>query len=68
MLVQCAFVKKKKLSLPHPPNIPKALLDQMKSAGLVEGSTTNMGGVVAQELKFSPQAAEFVVKFFRAVH
>jgi len=48
-------------------NIPRALLDQMKNAGLVEGSTTNMGGAVAQELKFAPQAAEFVVKFFRAV-
>ena len=49
-------------------NIPKALLDQMTSAGLVEVSTTNMGGSVAQELKFAPQAAEFVVKLFRAVH
>lgn len=49
-------------------NIPKALLDQMKNAGLVEGSTTSMGGVVGQELKFAPQAAEFVVKFFRALH
>jgi RHS repeat-associated protein len=49
-------------------NIPKALIDQMKNAGLVEGSTTSMGGAVAQELKFAPQAAEFVVKFFRAVH
>jgi len=48
-------------------NIPKALLDQMKNAGLVEGSTTSMGGAVAQELKFAPQAVEFVVKFFRAV-
>jgi hypothetical protein len=48
-------------------NIPKALLDQMKNAGMVEGSTTTMGGVAAQELKFAPQAAEFVVKFFRAI-
>ncbi|HLG96100.1 MAG TPA: RHS repeat-associated core domain-containing protein [Bryobacteraceae bacterium] len=49
-------------------NVPKALIDQMTRAGLVETSTTNMGGAVAQELKFAPQAAEFVVKFFRAVH
>jgi hypothetical protein len=49
-------------------NVPKALIDQMTRAGLVETSTTNMAGAVAQELKFAPQAAEFVVKFFRAVH
>jgi len=48
-------------------NIPKALLDQMTNAGLIQVSTTSMGGAVAQELKFAPQAAEFVVKFFRAV-
>jgi hypothetical protein len=52
-------------------NIPKALLDQLKNAGLAFSPTTSMGGAggaVAQEIRFTPQAAEFVVKFFRAVH
>ena len=48
-------------------NIPKALLNQMMDVGLVQGSTTSMGGATAQELRFAPQAAEFVVKFFRPV-
>jgi hypothetical protein len=52
-------------------NVPKALIDQLKNAGLAFSPTTSMGGAggaVAQEIRFTPQAAEFGVKFFRAVH
>lgn len=48
-------------------NIPKALLDLMERTGLAESSTTNMGGAIASEVKFQPQATEFVVKFFTRV-
>jgi RHS repeat-associated protein len=49
-------------------NIPKTLIQTMERAGLVERSTTRMGSAVATELKFSPQATQFLVHFFRAVH
>jgi len=49
-------------------NIPKALVQTMEKAGLVTRSTTSMGSAVATELRFTPQATEFVVQFFRAVH
>jgi hypothetical protein len=39
----------------------------MENAGLVTRSTTSMGGAVATELKFAPQATQFVVQFFHAV-
>jgi hypothetical protein len=46
-------------------NIPAALISVMKQAGLLLESTTSMGGAVATELRFLPQASEFVVKFFK---
>lgn len=46
-------------------NIPKALIETLKTAGLVEQRATMMGGVQATELYFRPEAAEFIVKFFR---
>jgi RHS repeat-associated protein len=49
-------------------NIPSALVQTMENAGLVTRSTTSMGGAVATELQFSPQATQFVVQFFHAVH
>lgn len=49
-------------------NVPKALIQMMERAGLVERSTTSMGNAVATEVKFSPQATQFVIQFFRAVH
>ncbi len=49
-------------------NIPRALVQTMEKAGLVTRSTTSMGSAVATELRFTPQATEFVVQFFRAVH
>jgi RHS repeat-associated protein len=48
-------------------NIPSALVQTMENAGLVTRSTTSMGGAVATELKFAPQATQFVVQFFHAV-
>jgi len=48
-------------------NVPKALLDQLENAGLAFRSTTTMGGATAQEIRFAPQAAEFIAKSFRAV-
>jgi len=49
-------------------NIPKALINLMKRAGLIETSTTSMGGATATEMKFLPQATEFVIKFFSPVN
>jgi hypothetical protein len=48
-------------------DIPKALVDLMKSKGLAVESRTMMGGVSGTELKFSPQATEFVVRYFNQV-
>ncbi|MCW5981193.1 MAG: hypothetical protein KIT09_24130, partial [Bryobacteraceae bacterium] len=45
-------------------NIPSGLISVMKQAGLVLESTTSMGAATATELRFLPQATEFVVKFF----
>jgi RHS repeat-associated protein len=48
-------------------NIPKALVETMKRAGLAQESTTSMAGATAREIKFLPNATEFVVKFFHPV-
>lgn len=45
-------------------NIPTALISVMKQAGLVLESTTSMGSSVATELRFLPQATEFIAKMF----
>jgi len=46
--------------------IPKALMEVMKKAGLVEAKTVAMkGSARATEYRFLPQAAEFIVKFFK---
>jgi RHS repeat-associated protein len=45
--------------------IPKALLDQLRGAGLVIETTTMMGGQKATELRFLPNATEFVVNFLK---
>ena len=45
-------------------NIPKALIENLKTAGLVEERVTMMGGVKGTELYFRPEASEFIVKFF----
>jgi hypothetical protein len=44
--------------------IPKALIETMKRAGLVEESVTQMGSARAVELRFRPEAAEFIMRFF----
>lgn len=44
--------------------IPKALVDVLEKAGLATRSVTSMGGVTAQEIRFAPQATEFIVRFF----
>jgi RHS repeat-associated protein len=44
--------------------IPKALIETMKSARLVEERITQMGGTRAVELRFRPEAAEFITRFF----
>jgi hypothetical protein len=45
-------------------NIPSALISAMKQAGLVTESITSMGAATATELRFLPQATEFIVRFF----
>ncbi|MCG3194435.1 MAG: hypothetical protein DIJKHBIC_03694 [Thermoanaerobaculia bacterium] len=47
--------------------IPKALLMTLEKAGLALPSATNMGGKAATEYRILPQAAEFIVKYFRQV-
>jgi hypothetical protein len=44
--------------------IPKALIETLKRARLVEERVTQMGGARAVELRFRPEAAEFIVNFF----
>ncbi|MFQ5527298.1 MAG: RHS repeat-associated core domain-containing protein, partial [Thermoanaerobaculia bacterium] len=48
-------------------NIPKALLNQLEEAGLVVERLTELNGVVGKEIRFLPEATEFIEKFFRAV-
>jgi RHS repeat-associated protein len=48
-------------------NIPQALLNTMKQAGLATESTTSMGGVTSREITFQPQATEFVAHLFHQV-
>jgi RHS repeat-associated protein len=45
--------------------IPKALIEQLRSAGLLRESVTNMGGRQAIEYRFEPQAIEFILPFFQ---
>jgi hypothetical protein len=45
--------------------IPKALIETLKSARLVEERVTQMNGARAVELRFRPEAAEFIAKFFQ---
>ena len=44
--------------------IPKALIETLRVAGLVEERITQMGAARAVELRFKPEAAEFILKFF----
>jgi hypothetical protein len=37
----------------------------MERTGLARRSYTSMGGTTAQELRFMPQATQFIVKFFK---
>ena len=39
----------------------------MRSVGLVTESLTEMGPATAKELKFTPNATEFVVNYFHEV-
>jgi len=45
--------------------IPKALVETLRSAGLVEDAMTSMPGVQAKALRFLPGASEFIVPFFK---
>lgn len=47
--------------------IPNALLEQLEKAGLATRSTTTMGGQTATEIRFHPNAIEFILRFFREV-
>ncbi|MDQ3803537.1 MAG: RHS repeat-associated core domain-containing protein [Acidobacteriota bacterium] len=46
-------------------NIPKALIETLRTARLVEQRVTRMGGTSAVEYRFRPEAAEFIIRFFR---
>ena len=45
--------------------IPKALVNLMEQTGLATRSYTSMGDATAQEIRFTPQATQFVVQFFK---
>ncbi len=45
--------------------IPKSLLEHLQKAGLVVQTTTVMGGKKATELRFLPNATEFIVGFLK---
>ena len=46
-------------------DIPSALLTRLRLEGLAQSITVQMGGVVGQEIRFKPDAAQYVVNFFR---
>ena len=45
--------------------IPKALVETLRSAGLVKSETTSMNGVQGTALLFHEKASEFIVPFFK---
>ena len=45
--------------------IPKALVNLMEQTGLATRSYTAMGDATAQEIRFMPQATQFVAQFFK---
>ncbi len=44
--------------------IPNALLRQMEEIGLAQQTTTMMDGVIGVEIRFLPEASEYIVPFF----
>jgi hypothetical protein len=48
-------------------DIPSALLTRLRLEGLARDISVQMGGVVGQEIRFKPVAAQYVVNFFREV-
>jgi hypothetical protein len=45
--------------------IPIALIEHLRTAGLLQQSITQMGGRTAIEYRFAPEAAEFLISFFK---
>jgi RHS repeat-associated protein len=45
--------------------IPKALVNLMEQTGLATRSYTAMGNATAQEIRFTPQATQFITQFFK---
>jgi RHS repeat-associated protein len=45
--------------------IPKALVNLMEQTGLATRSFTAMGDATAQEIRFMPQATQFITQFFK---
>jgi hypothetical protein len=45
--------------------IPKALINLLEKSGLARSSITDMGAGGAREIRFAPQATQFVVGFFK---
>lgn len=43
--------------------VPTALLSELEGAGLAVRSTTHQAGAVATEVRFLPQATEYIVPF-----
>lgn len=48
-------------------DIPSALLTRLRLEGLARDINVQMGGVVGQEIRFKPDAAQYIVNFFREV-
>jgi hypothetical protein len=45
--------------------IPQALIKELERVGLAEVRTVTMGGVTGTEIRFLPQATEFITRFFK---
>jgi hypothetical protein len=45
--------------------IPQALVQTLLNAGLAFRGITSMNGVVGTEIRFTPQATQFVVNYFK---
>jgi hypothetical protein len=48
----------------HRATVPKAVIDELRAAGLVQEGTLTMKGASGTELRFLPEAATYVLKFF----
>ena len=49
-------------------NVPEQLVKLMENAGLAQRSPTIINGAQGQEIRFLPQATEYITRFFKSAN